>query len=216
MQLPIDLIDLGTNYSRSDLGDCSELAASILEHGQQQAVVVRGEVVGIGDRYTLVSGYRRFHAMRFYLGCEFIDARIETGNTPDAILNLVENLQRDSLSFWDECLAVSRAFPSANPTEVSRQLKRSRNWARPRIAVMEMSEEVRNMVRLGQLSASDITTMIEGKTEVKQRRAIKLSKPAEHDVRMEITKLYGSGRPDQEAAARWLCWALGDVDKPQD
>jgi ParB family chromosome partitioning protein len=207
MQLPIESIVLGTNFSRSDLGDCSELAASILQHGQQQPIVVRE----VDDNYLLISGYRRYHAMRFYLNSATIDARIETGNTSDVVLNLVENLQRDNLSFWDECLAVARAFPKESISEVARQTKKSRNWARPRIAVMQMSDDVQRKVRLGQLTAADINTMIEQKTEQKAKREVKSSKPSETEVRAQITRLYEQGKTE---AAAWLCWSLGDIDKP--
>lgn len=84
-----------------DKGGLEDLASSINEHGLMQPITVRA----IGDTYELVAGERRLKASKL-IGLEEIPAIIsEVSNQNSAVLALIENLQRENLSFIEESQA---------------------------------------------------------------------------------------------------------------
>ena len=95
--LPLDQIELHEN-ARSDLGDLTELAASIAHDGVTQAITVYRE----GDRYVLWMGHRRVAASRL-AGKTTIPAIIQPKPTPTefATKQLVENIQREGMDDRD-------------------------------------------------------------------------------------------------------------------
>jgi len=84
-----------------DKDGLDDLASSINEHGLMQPITVRV----IGDMYELVAGERRLKASKL-VGLEEIPAIIsEVNNQDSAVLALIENLQRENLSFIEESQA---------------------------------------------------------------------------------------------------------------
>jgi ParB family chromosome partitioning protein len=205
-KVPVSKIDLGPNASREEVGDCSELAVSIEAHGQQQPVVVRD---GYGDRYILVSGFRRYHAIRYYLQWSEIDVRIEDNDCEDTTLNLVENLHRSNLSYWEEALALKKVFPLDTPlSEVARQLGKSRMWVRARLNLWLMDEKIILGVKEGRITSSQVAALMAGTPSANTTSLKAANKPAEKQIRAVVTLLLAEGRTD---AATALTYALGDI-----
>ena len=206
MKVPVENITLGPNASRADVGDCSELAVSIQTHGQQQPVVVRD---GYGDNYVLVSGFRRYHAIRFYLQWTEIDVRVDDGDTPDSTLNLVENLHRNNLSFWEEALALKKTFPLDTPlSDVARQLGKSRIWVRPRFHLWNMPEWVILGAREGRLSSGQVAALMAGKPSANTGSIRAANRPCDKQLRAVATILLSEGKVE---AATAITYALGDI-----
>ena len=90
--------------SEFDIADIQSLADSILQNGILQPLTVRrGE-----DRYELIAGERRLRAAKLAglraVPCIILD--ISSRNS--AIMALVENIQRQDLSFFDEASAIEK------------------------------------------------------------------------------------------------------------
>ena len=123
--IPCDsiLADLSNNCSRQDLTpeDCEDLAASIEVNGLQQSVVVRPTPEYGSETpkpYQLVIGYRRFTAVSVNLGLTEIECTVREYTDEEAkIANVIENLQRKDISFWEECCALRIAFPDDTKTK---------------------------------------------------------------------------------------------------
>lgn len=105
-ELDIDLIVPSKYQPRKVFSDAalSELSASIKEHGVLQPVLA----VKNDDGYSLVAGERRLRASRL-AGIKKIPAIIlERDSRECAEISLIENIQREQLSFFEEAAGYER------------------------------------------------------------------------------------------------------------
>ena len=107
----LDLIDPDPQQPRKTIGDLTELALSIREHGVINPIIV--EVSGSG-RYRIIAGERRFAACRS-LGLRTVPCIVRTvADQSRLILQLIENLQRKDLHPVEEARAFKRLSGSLN------------------------------------------------------------------------------------------------------
>ena len=103
----LDVNDLTSDetYKYRTKLDVKELADSIKKDGQMVPVIVKPA----GDKYQLISGFRRREAL-LSLGKTKIQARIidSISDVQARRISLLENLDRDSLSLWDQVLTAAR------------------------------------------------------------------------------------------------------------
>lgn len=180
MNIPISeiLVDHANNTSRVPFAPetCEDLAANIGQHGQLVPVKVR-PIDHPNFKYQLVMGYRRITACSVILGWEQIEAIVDNNVTEeDANLhNLIENLQRKGLGYWEECQSLRRTFPpEMGDTEIARKLNMSRGWVRARWLVWRLPQEVIDQVEAGLLSPADVTLLIHRSPEEQQAAAKRL------------------------------------------
>lgn len=204
MKLKLDEIELGKNWSRcTGVGDLSELVNSLRENGQITPVIVTP------DR-ELVAGYRRVAAAR-ELGWETVDA-VETLSQRPGVINLVENMNREGLSLWEEIQAIRDVFGSdATQAEIGRSLGKTKTWVKPRVDVWTLSEAMIDKVRLGQSGVKEI------KAALSERRGPSTTSrnfgyPSQPEIKQAITHLMGEGR---EAEARALSYAVGGITQEE-
>ena len=120
--LPISAIKLGENV-RKDLGNLDELAASIVEHGILQPLVIAKTARGL----ELVAGHRRLEAAKL-AGLNEVPVRVVNADENQiAVLRLVENLIREDLSGVDEVRAVAKLLPlfAGNQSALGRAIGKS-------------------------------------------------------------------------------------------
>lgn len=205
MLTDIERVHLGDNTSRKDVGDCSELAASIEAYGQLAPVVVRQE----GDHFILIAGYRRYHAMRYYLNRNTIDVTVLEGGDDPATINLIENIHRADLTFWEECLALQRAYPEdVSLNEIARKLGKSRTWVTPRRRLWELGDDVVARVRAGTMTPKQVAGLLYGEPSADIGAIKARFKPTEKQLRGVATRLLAAGRAD---AATAITFALGEI-----
>jgi ParB/RepB/Spo0J family partition protein len=94
LEIDLDKLDISPLNVRKDLGDISELAASIREEGVLQPLLARPS----GDRFEVVAGSRRLAAAR-EVGITAVPAVVRSLSDAQAVAaSLTENLQRGDLS----------------------------------------------------------------------------------------------------------------------
>jgi ParB family chromosome partitioning protein len=123
-ELSLDLIDPDPNQPRKDLGNLSDLALSIREHGLIQPIVVEPNDTG---RFRILAGERRFAACRS-LGLTTIPSLIRSAVEQSRLeLQLVENLHRKDLHPLEEARAFKRLMDEFNLTQrdMARRLGKS-------------------------------------------------------------------------------------------
>lgn len=101
LDLPLMQIDLPADRARSyDAAAAEALAAVIQTQGLINPITVRQN----GDRYTLVTGFHRYHAFELN-GSESIPARLSSAGTDAAarLEEVMENLGRANLTALDRC-----------------------------------------------------------------------------------------------------------------
>lgn len=204
MKVNIADLTLGKNWSRAfGTGDISELAASLKEHGQITPIVIDKDS-------NLLAGYRRVAAAKS-LEWEQIEA-LQNNEINPQVLNLIENLNRDDPSLWEEIQAIRDVFGSEPQyATVARQLSRARTWVRPRVDVWTLPQEFITSVRLGVNGISDIKLML-----AEKRGPSAMSKnmghPSQPDVKRMITWLLAAGR---DLEAKCLSFAVGGLTEQE-
>jgi len=156
------------------------------KHGLQFPVVVQPKVdvpqLPDGFDYRLIVGHRRFTAATKLLHWAFISADIRHGLTEQEAqtLNLLENLERKSISLLDEAKALHTIFSDGTSyNEMARHLSKSDNWCRTRWLLMSMPEEIQQDCAIGRLTVIDLQTLITvngGPMQIALAREIKMAK----------------------------------------
>ncbi|MDD2217789.1 MAG: ParB/RepB/Spo0J family partition protein [Eubacteriales bacterium] len=129
----------------------SELAASILEHGLIQPIVVRKQENG----YEIVAGERRYRAAR-EAGLKTIPCLIrELSDEQNMLLSIIENVQREELNAIEEASAISRMIDTYGLTQeqVSKSISKSRPYITNALRLLKLPESIREDVVDGRLSA---------------------------------------------------------------
>lgn len=205
MKVRIEDLVIGKNWSRTfGVGDVSELVASLREHGQITPVIIDGEK-------NLIAGFRRVAAAT-ELGWEEIDATVNAIGRDPKLVNLIENMQRENLTLWEEIQAIRDAFDrEASQSEIARQLSKTRPWVEPRVKIWELPQDFIDRVRLGAAGVSEIKARLRGRnTGSATSRGVNC--PNQKELKETITDLLTSNR---EAEARALSYALGGITKEE-
>ena len=151
--------------SEFDIADIQSLADSILQNGILQPLTVRrGE-----DRYELIAGERRLRAAKLAglraVPCIILD--ISSRNS--AIMALVENIQRQDLSFFDEASAIEKLITYYGMTQEDAAAK-----------LGKAQSTIANKLRLLRLTADEREVIMKyNLTERHARALLRLAAPAE-------------------------------------
>ncbi len=228
------LVDHDNNVSRDAFSPeiCEELAASIEQHGMLHPVLCR-PIEHEQYKYQLVVGYRRMIAVSAILGWVEIESSVREMTDQQAkIFNIIENNEREGLTFWEECSMLERTFdPDTADLEIARALGVSRGWVRNRWSLFKMPDEIIAHVEAGLLSASQVNMLItksdeekkataaliikgheEGMTtqEIGERYAGRKGVRAKKDVQAMMTKLMAQERMSEMQCLRW---AIGEINE---
>jgi ParB/RepB/Spo0J family partition protein len=119
-----------------------EFKASIERQGILQPVLVAP--AGKDGKHPLIAGHRRFTAAQ-ELGLKEIPVLQRDPNGEEALLALVENVQREDLSPVEEANALDRMRKDFGMTQVeaAKALGKSERWARERLRLVELPEKTK-------------------------------------------------------------------------
>jgi ParB/RepB/Spo0J family partition protein len=157
---------------------------------------------------TLVAGYRRYEAAR-QLGWDEIEA-VECVGDP-GVINLIENMQREGLSTWDEIQGIRSVFGSeTSQAEIARSLSKSRTWVKPRVDVWSLPSEFLDKVRDGRSGVAEIRKMLAKKRPKSETVDARLPVPKVAEIKELVSWLMNEGRV---AEARALSFACGSVSR---
>lgn len=170
-EIPVDLIDVSPSNPRSDVGDVSELAASITSLGVLQPVVVR---VAAEGRYELVFGHRRLAAAKL-AGLKAIPADVRDF-TPVQVreAQLVENVQRDGITALEEADAYAELQKLAGYTgdQVALRVGKSRAWVYARMKLASLGPEGRRALAAEKIHPSVAVPLARLPTHALQAKAV--------------------------------------------
>lgn len=140
-EVPMEQIQTDLNQPRKDLGDLSELKASLRAQGLLQPLVVTAVAV---NRYQLVAGERRYTAAR-ELGWKTIPALVRTVEAHRRLeVQLVENLHRKDLNPLEEAASYRRLLDEFGLTqeELGRRLGKSQPAINLTLKLLELPEAI--------------------------------------------------------------------------
>ena len=186
--------------SEFDIADIQSLADSILQNGILQPLTVRrGE-----DRYELIAGERRLRAAKLAglraVPCIILD--ISSRNS--AIMALVENIQRQDLSFFDEASAIEKLITYYGMTQedAAAKLGKAQSTIANKLRLLRLSPDVVSAIRENGLSERHARAVLKLKDEEVQLAVIKRTaeknlsvKDTERLVEKTLDKMYDEKRP---------------------
>jgi len=148
-------IILGHENVRRDVGDITDLAESIAQHGLISPLRVDAE-------HRLVSGHRRLAAIKSLIEQKrwagpIPCMEVDTDDTETLVTMLIENLQRVDLdpveeAFGFQRLAVTHGMKAA---DIATAVNRSATHVRERIALCTLPEQVLANVSTGKMKVAD-------------------------------------------------------------
>lgn len=205
----ISEIKVGENYSREELGDISQLKRSIEQYGLQQPVII--------DRDgNLVAGFRRFAACQ-QLGWQEIAVTITTMD--GGIVNLIENLERENLTFYEESLCIKKLYPGCSDVEIADAVGRTVGWSRPRNKLWTLPQEIIDKVKTGEINSHKITMLLGAKNQallieklLKNEDLQVRHRPKKADLKRIITMCL---ERDQLAAMNAIRFVIGDISEQE-
>lgn len=171
--VPIERIDPPDIRCRSQFPEDSirALAESIRRYGLLSPILVRA----VGNRYQLIAGERRLRAM-LMLGMRFADAFVE--NVTDleaALMALIENIQREPLSYLDEAEAYRALMRDycLSQRELAVRLGRSQGAVANRLRLLGLSNAVRGALVKSRLTERHARALLRLKSEEARLEAVR-------------------------------------------
>lgn len=213
--VPLDRIEPNPEQPRLTFDEetLNELAASIIEHGVLQPILVRPAEPG---HYQLVAGERRWRAARI-AGLDEIPALIEEIDDDTALeIAIIENLQREDLSPLDEAIMYERMTTEHGYSlrRLAQKLGKDKGYIENRLRLADAPSEIKQLVSLRKDTLSAAYELLKV-DDLKKRRRL-----AEQVARGELSlvKLREriEGRPPREARGEDPAYGSADVTIDQE
>ena len=202
-ELPVRQIQTDPDQPRKDLGDLTELQASIASLGLIQPILV--SVLGY-ERYQIIAGERRFTAV-CQLGLERIAAIVRTVEEHQRLeLQIVENLHRQDLNPLEEAASYRRLMEEfgMRQEDVGIRLGKSRNSVSECLRLLALPASVQAEYRAlpataPRVSKSLLLEIVKQPGEAAQRRLWEQARRGELSVKgaraqKASTRVSGQGR----------------------
>lgn len=158
----IDINDIKPNAGQPrktfDEEKIAELAASILEHGIIQPLVVRKKKTG----YEIVAGERRWRAAR-KAGLKEVPCLIrQFTDEENMLIAIIENMQREDLNPIEEAEGLNQMVKTYGLTQeqISKSVSKSRPYITNALRLLKLPEEIRGLVSDGSISAGHARALI--------------------------------------------------------
>lgn len=142
-KVDINLIDVNRHQPRHIFNEekIKELAESIKENGLLQPITV----IKKDNRYELIAGERRLRACKS-IGMSQIDVIIKENidDNKQSVLALIENIQRDDLTFMEEALAYKAIMDKENCSqeELAKTIGKNRATVANTLRMLNFSQAV--------------------------------------------------------------------------
>ena len=152
--VPIERVDPNPEQPRQQMGDLTELKASIAEKGIIEPLIVRPR----GERYGIIAGERRYQAA-VQLGLSELPVVIRSADESESIeLALIENLQRKDLTAFEEAEALQALVERFEYTheQLAKRLGKSRTSITECLSLNAMPEEVQHLCRLAAITSKSV------------------------------------------------------------
>ncbi len=148
-----------------------ELAASIAQYGLIQPITVRRN----GTGYELIAGERRFRASILAGLKEAPAVIIEADKNKSAILALLENLQREDLSFFEIAESYKNLIREQGMTqaEIAAKMGKSQSSVANKIRLLKLPPRVKKLIRDYELTERHARALLMLNDEEKQIDAVR-------------------------------------------
>src|SRR5437868_11044234 len=157
--IPIDKLDPNPDQPRTEIGDLTELTASIREKGVLEPLLVKPVAMG---RWMIIAGERRWRAACAAGLREVPCIEMDVDEAGVAEIALIENMQRKDLTPWEEADGLAALCHRYGYTheEVAKKVGKSRSTVTEAISLAAIPEEVREECRLADITAKSLLLQV--------------------------------------------------------
>jgi len=144
--IDIDRIEPNPDQPRTEIGDLTELSASIKEKGVLEPLLVLAN--GDGN-YMIIAGERRWRASRLAGLTEVPCVVIDTDEQGVAEIALIENLQRKDLNIWEEADGLKALAEKFGYTQdqIAQKISKSRTTVTELMTIAGLPQNIRERCR---------------------------------------------------------------------
>lgn len=146
------------------------LAGSIKAQGLIQPIVVRP--AGEGGALSIIAGERRYRAAKL-AGIQDIPVivREDLVGTDIAVIQVIENLQREDLSLAETCDGVARLVEAVGFQKTCEQLGKSEAWVSKHSGVVKLPDAIKKLVGDGKIASVDVAKELGTLMELAPKKA---------------------------------------------
>ncbi len=169
--LPIDKLDANPDQPRREIGDLTELTASIKEKGVLEPLLVKPTRNG---RWTIIAGERRWRAATVARLVEVPCIEMDVDEAEVAEIALIENMQRKDLTPWEEAdglRALCERFGYTHE-EVAKKVGKSRSTVTEALSIAAIPEEIREICRGSEINSKSLLLQIVRQPDDESMRAM--------------------------------------------
>ncbi len=194
--IAIDRLEPNPNQPRIEIGDLTELTASISEKGVLEPLLVRPSEVG--GRFMIISGERRFRAAREAGLRELPCIEMDVDDRAVAEIALIENLQRKDLTTFEEAdgLVVLVERFGYTHEEVAKKIGKSRSSVTESLSIASLPGDVRELCRRADITSKSLILQIV-RQPTKESMVDFLTKVAERGMTRDEARKERSKKPQR-------------------
>lgn len=158
--IPIEKILPNPAQPRTEIGDLTDLAASIREKGVLEPLLVKP--LDEREGWLVIAGERRWRAAQLVGLSEVPCIELDIDETQVAEIALIENLQRKDLTVWEEAdglASLSQRFGYTHE-EIARRIGKSRSSVTESLTIASLPDEVRQRCVAANLNSKSAVLQI--------------------------------------------------------
>ena len=158
--VPIDQIEPNPEQPRVEIGDLTELTASIKDKGVLEPLLIKP--LGTNNRWVIIAGERRWRAARASGLREVPCIEMDVDDSSVAEIALIENLQRKDLTAWEEADGLASLCAKFGYTheDVARKIGKCRTTVTEALSIASLPEVIREECRRADISAKSLLLQI--------------------------------------------------------
>jgi ParB family chromosome partitioning protein len=158
--VPVDQIEPNPEQPRVEIGDLTELTASIKDKGVLEPLLIKP--LGSNNRWVIIAGERRWRAARASGLREVPCIEMDVDDSSVAEIALIENLQRKDLTAWEEADGLASLCAKFGYTheDVARKIGKSRTTVTEALSIASLPEVIREECRRADISAKSLLLQI--------------------------------------------------------
>jgi ParB family chromosome partitioning protein len=179
-------LDPNPDQPRVEIGDLTELTASVTDKGVLEPLLVKPS--GVSGRWMIIAGERRWRAAREAGLREVPCIEMDVDDQAVAEIALIENLQRKDLTIWEEADGLAALCSRFGYTheEVARKMGKSRSTITESLSIAALPEAVRDQCRRADINSKSLLLQI-------------VRQPDDESMRKMLTEITSHGLTRDEA-----------------
>lgn len=169
--IPIDKLDPNPDQPRTEIGDLTELTASIREKGVLEPLLVKPMPLG---RWMIIAGERRWRSASAARLTEVPCIEMDVDDSAVAEIALIENMQRKDLTPWEEAdglRALCERFGYTHE-DVARKVGKSRSTVTEALSIASIPDSIRQICRESEITSKSLLLQIVRQPDDESMRAM--------------------------------------------